>query len=90
MWSLWDEIVIGITTPDFSCEIETSCNEKLARTRGKVGGRSSVDVGLSSPFCVGFEFIDNVEGEGVGALEGSEGILLQSFKTGVINVQQNH
>ena len=30
-----------------SCEIETLCNEKLARTRGKVGGCSSADVGLS-------------------------------------------
>ena len=47
IWSLCDEIVVGITTPDFSCEIETVCNEKLARTRGKVGGRSSADVGLS-------------------------------------------
>ena len=81
MWSLWNEIVIGITTPDFSCEIEKSCNVKLARTMGKVGGRSGVDVGSSSPFCVGFEFIYDVEREGIDALEDPEGFLLQSFKT---------
>ena len=64
-----------------SRQIETSCNEKLAKTRGKVGGRSGVDVGLSSPFCVGFKFTDDVEGEVVGTLEDPEGFLLQSFKT---------
>ena len=37
------------------CEIETSCNVKLATTGGKIGGRSGVDIGLSSPFCVGFD-----------------------------------
>ena len=42
---------------------------KLATTRGRVGGRSGVDVGLFSPFCVGFEFIDDIEREGVGALK---------------------
>ena len=56
-------------------------NVKLARTRGKVGGHSGVDLGLSISFCVGFEFIDDVEREGVGALEDPEGFLLQSFKT---------
>ena len=81
MRSLCDEIVIGITTPDFSCEIETLCNVKLAKTRGNIGGGSSVDVGLSSSFCVGFEFIYDVEREVVGALEDPEGFLLQSFKT---------
>ena len=56
MRSLWDEIVIGITRPDLTCcEIETSCNVKLATTGGKIGGRSGVDIGLSSPFCVGFD-----------------------------------
>ena len=81
MWSLWGEIVIGITTSSFSCEIVTSCSEKLTRTRGKVGGRSGADVGLSAPFCVGFEFTSDVEGEGVGALEGLEDFLRQNFKT---------
>ena len=54
---------------------------KLARNRGKVDGGSSVDVGLPSLFCVGFEFIDDVEREGVGALEDPEGFFLQSLKT---------
>ena len=73
MWSFWDEIVIRITTPDLSCERERSCNEKLARTRGKVGGgRSGVDRGLFTSFCAWFGSIDNVEGERVGALGGPE------------------
>ena len=54
---------------------------KVARTRGKVSGRSGGDIGLSSLFCVGFESIDDVEREVVGALEDPEGFLLQSFNS---------
>ena len=54
---------------------------KLARIRDKVGGRSDVDVGFCSPFCVEFEFIDDVKREGASVLEDPEGFLLQSFKT---------
>ena len=64
-----------------SYEVETSCNVKLAKTRGKVGGRSGVEVGLSSLFCLGFEFIDDVVREVVGALGDPEGFLSQNFKT---------
>ena len=82
MWSFWDEIVNGITTPDLSCERERSCNEKLARTRGKVGGgRSGVDRGLFTSFCAWFRSIDNVEGERVGALGGPEVFRRKSFRT---------
>ena len=88
MWSFWDEIVIEITMPDLSCEIERSSNEKLARARGKVGGGcSSADIGLFTSFCAEFESIDNVEGEGVGALKGSEDFRRQFQYCGASNVQ---
>ena len=57
---------------------------KLAKTRGKVGGRSGVDVGLTSLLHVGSEFVNSAGRGVVGMLEGPEGFLLQSF-----NVQQN-
>ena len=42
MWSCWDEIVVGIITPDFSCEAETFCSVRLAKTKGMVVGCSTV------------------------------------------------
>ena len=64
---------------------------KVARTRGKVSGRSGGDIGLSSLFCVGFESADDVEREVVGVLEDPEGFLSTEFQQcGAINVQQNH
>ena len=82
MWSFWDEIVIGITTPHLSCEMKRSCNVKLTRSRGKVGGgHSGAEIGLFTSFCAGFESTDNVEGEDVVALEGAEDFRRQSFKT---------
>ena len=53
---------------------------KLARTRGKEGVCSGVDVGLTSLIGVGSEPVDGV-GRGVfGAFNNSEGFLLQSCK----------
>ena len=88
MWSFWDEIVIEITMPDLSCEIERSSNEKLARARGKVGaGCSGADIELFTSFCAEFESIDNVKGEGVGALKGSGNFRRQFQYCGASNVQ---
>ena len=82
MWSFWDEIVIRITTPDLSCKIERSYNDKLARTRDKVGGGcSGVDRGLFTCVYAGFGSTDNVEEEGVSALESPEVFCRESFKT---------
>ena len=53
---------------------------KLARTRGKEGGYSDLDVGLTSLFGVGSEPVDGV-GRGVfGVFNSPEGFLLQKFK----------
>ena len=68
--------------PGLSCEIERSCNEKLARTRDEVGGGcSSADQGLFTSSGAGFGSIYNVDVEGVSALEGPEVFRRQSFKT---------
>ena len=48
--------------------------------QSKVGGRSGVDVGLSSLFFVGPESVNGVERGIVGALEDPESLLLESFK----------
>ena len=53
---------------------------KLAKTRGKEGGYSGLDVGLTSLFGVGSEPVDGV-GRGVfGVFNSPEGFLLQRFK----------
>ena len=73
---------MGITTPDLSCEVQRSCNEKLGRTRSKVsGGCSVVDRGLFNLICAGFGSIGNEKGEGFSALEGLEVFLRQSLRT---------
>ena len=55
---------------------------KLTRSRGKVGGgHSGADIGFFTSFCAGFESTDNVEREGVVALEAPEDFHRQIFKT---------
>ena len=53
---------------------------KLARTRGKVGGRSNVDLGLSCLFCIGSGFVDGVARGAFSALKDPEGFPLHNFK----------
>ena len=57
-------MVIGLITPDFSCEAETSFSVKLVKTKGKVVGCSAVDVGLTSLFGIVSESVDGV-GRGI-------------------------
>ena len=57
MWPCWDEIVVGIITPNFSYEAETSCSVKLAKTKGKVVGCSTVGGGLTGMFGLGSESV---------------------------------
>ena len=38
----WDETVVGIITPDFSCEAETLCSVRLVKTKGMVVSCSTV------------------------------------------------
>ena len=64
----WDEIVVGIMTPDFSCEAETSCSVKLAKTKGKVVGCSTVGRGLTGSFGIGSDSVDGVGRGDVGVL----------------------
>ena len=54
-------MVIGLITPYFSCEAETSFSVK---TKGKVVGCSAVDVGLTSLFGIGSKSVDGV-GRGI-------------------------
>ena len=54
---------------------------KLARTRGKLGGSSLVDAGLTGLFRVRSEFVDGVGRGVVGAFESPEDIRLQSFSS---------
>ena len=63
MWSFWDEIVIRITTPDLSCEIERSCNEKLARTRHKVVVVSMWTKGCLPGFVQDFDLLIMLKGK---------------------------
>ena len=64
-----------------SCEAETSCSVKPARTRCKLGGSSLVDAGLTGLFRVRSEFVDGVGRGFVGAFESPEGFRLQSFSS---------
>ena len=52
-------------TPDFSCEAETSCSVKLAKTKGKVVGCSTGGGGLTSLFGIGSKSVDGVGRGGV-------------------------
>ena len=81
VWSCWDEIVVGIITPDFSCEAETSCSVKLAKTKGRVVVFSTVGGGLTSLFGIRSESVDGVERGGVGVFNRREGLFLQSLKS---------
>ena len=76
VWSCWDEIVFGIITPDFSCEAETSCSVKLAKTKGKVVGCLTAGGGLTGLFGIGSDSVDNVGRGGVGVFNPREGLLL--------------
>ena len=49
-----------MTTPDFSCEAESSCRVKLASTKGKTCGLSGGGVGLSNPIWGECEFVVEV------------------------------
>ena len=80
VWSCWDEIVVGIITPDFSCEAETSCSVKLAKTKGKVVGCLTAGGGLTGVFGIGSDSVDDVGRGGVGVFNPREGLLLQSLK----------
>ena len=74
-------MVIGLITPDFSCEAETSFSVKLVKTKGKVVGCSALDVGLTSLFGIGSKSVDGVGRGIVGTFNRPEDFLLQSFKT---------
>ena len=74
-------MVVGIITPDFSCEAETSCSVKLAKTKGRVVVFSTVGGGLTSLFGIRSESVDGVERGGVGVFNRGEGLFLQSLKS---------
>ena len=74
-------MVVGIITPDFSCEAETSCSVKLVKTKGKVVGCTTVSRGLTSLFCIGSESVDGVGRGGVGVFNPREVLFLRSLKS---------
>ena len=80
-WSCWDEIVVGIITPDFSCEAEISCSVKLAKTKGKVVGCLTISGGLTSLFDIGSESVDGAGRGDVGVFNRLESLFLQSLKS---------